>query len=98
MAMAFIGSGSGLFAFTSLKISAVAYGDDDHMMRKRGKERVSNTSFDWRMGEEKFDGSSGLGCFLKGYLFDAFAYDLISPTIWKHLQINPKANEEKAHV
>jgi hypothetical protein len=35
--MAFVGSGSALLALRSLIMSAVAYGDEEHIIRKRGK-------------------------------------------------------------
>ena len=46
-AIAFLGSGSGLFSLRSLKICALAYGDEDHMIRTRGKDSVSRAIFDW---------------------------------------------------
>lgn len=33
-----------------MKISAVAYGDEDHIIRRRGNVSVKRTSFDWIVG------------------------------------------------
>lgn len=44
IAAALVASGSSRFAFRSAKMSAVAYGDDDQMMRTRGNVSVSKTS------------------------------------------------------
>ena len=43
-AIACEGSGSGLLSFRSLNISAVANGEDDQIMRTRGKVKVRRTS------------------------------------------------------
>ena len=55
----------------SLKISAVAKGEEDQMMRTRGKVRVRRTSLDW-MDCDADDAVSerGSAFFLEGYLFD----------------------------
>jgi hypothetical protein len=45
-ATAFVGSGSALLALRSLKISALAYGDEDHIIRRRGKVSVNRTILD----------------------------------------------------
>lgn len=42
-----IGSGSGLFFFSSANISAVWYGDEDQMILRRGKVSVRRTSRCW---------------------------------------------------
>jgi hypothetical protein len=74
MATAFDASGSGLFSLRSLNIAAVAKGDDDQMMRTRGKVRVRRTSLDWTVGAVGPSCSDGPpGFFFGGYLPVGFA-------------------------
>ena len=75
IAIAREGSGSGLFALRSLNMSAVAYGEDDQMMRKRGKWSVSKTSLDWIEGGARSD-SVDVPAFLGGCLAECLAYAL----------------------
>ena len=83
--MAFVGSGSALLALRSLKMSALAYGDEDHIIRRRGKVSVNRTILDWMVVDEYVDGGSKelLLDFFGGHLVDALAYDFISATVWK---------------
>lgn len=66
-AIAWDGSGSALLSLRSLKISAVANGDDDQIMRTRGNERQRRTSLCWMVGiwRSVSDGPTG---FFGGYL------------------------------
>ena len=79
--MAFVGSGSALLVLRSLKMSAVAYGDEDHIIRRRGKVSVNRTILDWMVGDEYVGRSEGPLDFFGGYLEDAFVYDFKSATI-----------------
>ena len=36
-----------MFSLRPLKICALAYGDEDHMIRTRGKDSASRAIFDW---------------------------------------------------
>ncbi len=65
------GSGSGRCVFRSLKISAVAYGEDDQMMRSRGNDRVSRTSLDWMAVMERVSGAGSLASSFAGTCLSA---------------------------
>lgn len=67
MAMALATSGSWLFVLRSLKISVVAYGEEDQMMRTLGNVNVRRTILDWRAGPAGCV-SEAPGFFLGGYL------------------------------
>ena len=45
-AIAFVGSGSALLVLRSLDMSALAYGDEDHIIRRRGNVSVNRTILD----------------------------------------------------
>ena len=79
--IAFVGSGSGLLALRSRKISAVAYGDEDQIIRRRGKVSVSRTSLDWMLVEALKLESDAETDFFDAYL-STFAYDLTSATAY----------------
>ena len=64
-------------------MSVVAYGEDDQMMRTRGKWSVSKTSLDWIEGGALSD-SVDVPAFLGGYLDDCLAYVLAdSETVYR---------------
>ena len=68
-------------ALRSRKISAVAYGDEDQIIRRRGKVSVSRTSLDWMLVEALKLESDAETDFFDAYL-STFAYDLTSATAY----------------
>lgn len=64
-------------------MSALAYGDEDHIIRRRGKVSVNRTILDCIVDDEYVGGSKELLCFFGGHLADGLAYDFISATVWK---------------
>ena len=76
------GSGCAACVFRSLKISAVAYGEDDQMMRTRGKVSVRRTSLDWIDWEAVVAVSARGSCFFFDAYLDGLAYDFVSATAW----------------
>ena len=80
MVMALAGSGSELFSFRSAKMSAVAKGEEDQMMRTRGNVSVRRTSLDCTLCVATVASVSALCFCFEANLPVGFAYDLISAT------------------